>query len=87
MAAAQIDLNKLELGSLQRYQEVYKLSNRPAANRDDLVALVVGHLSSVAVDEDETLIRFAIACRRNGQRLALSGVKKPRAGSVRPRGR
>lgn len=40
-----------------------------------------------AVDEDETLIRFAIACRRNGQRLALSGAKKPRAGSVRPRGR
>jgi hypothetical protein len=37
------------------------------------------------VDEDETLIRFAIACRRNGQRMGL-GVKKPRTGSVKPRG-
>jgi hypothetical protein len=40
------------------------------------------------VDEDEILIRFALACRRNGQRLGLNGgVKKPRAGSVKPRGR
>ena len=32
------------------------------------------------VDEDETLIRFAMACRRNGQRVALTGVaKKARA--------
>lgn len=39
------------------------------------------------VDEDEILIRFALACRRNGQRSGLNGVKKPRAGSVKPRGR
>jgi len=39
------------------------------------------------VDEDETLIRFAMACRRNGQQLGLTGIKKPRSGSVRPRGR
>jgi hypothetical protein len=135
-----------QLGSLQRYQEVYKLKNRPADSRDDLVALIMGHLANVvrrrtggpyraskqagvracmtassahaslppvawpccpwpatnsppasrgttthttqAVDEDETLIRFAIACRRNGQRLALNGVKKARASSVsRPRAR
>jgi hypothetical protein len=36
------------------------------------------------VDEDETLIKFAMACRRNGQRMGL-GVKKPRTGSVKPR--
>jgi hypothetical protein len=39
------------------------------------------------VDEDEILIRFALACRRNGQRLGLNGVKKPRSGSVKPRAR
>jgi hypothetical protein len=37
------------------------------------------------VDEDETLIKFAMACRRNGQRMGL-GAKKPRTGSVKPRG-
>jgi hypothetical protein len=51
-----------------------------------LLLLLFGELQNV--DEDEILIRFALACRRNGQRLGLNGgVKKARAGSVKPRGR
>ncbi|WIA29160.1 hypothetical protein OEZ86_011671 [Tetradesmus obliquus] len=83
--ASRIDFTKLELGSLQRYRKVYKLPEHPTATRDDLLAAIVRHFSNIYVDEDETLIKFAMACRRNGQRMGL-GVKKPRTGSVKPRG-
>lgn len=82
-----IDVGKMETSSLERYYRTYKLSESPIYSRDELVPLIVQHLTELNVDEDEILIRFALACRRNGQRSGLNGVKKPRAGSVKPRGR
>eukprot|EP00879_Flechtneria_rotunda_P002416 GHRR01002613.1.p1 GENE.GHRR01002613.1~~GHRR01002613.1.p1 ORF type:complete len:130 (+),score=24.63 GHRR01002613.1:196-585(+) len=83
-----IDFSKLELVSLQRYRKAYKLPDHPAASRDDLLAAIMRHFANVYVDEDETLIKFAMACRRNGQRLGLGSIaKKPRTGSAKPRGR
>eukprot|EP00775_Hariotina_reticulata_P013674 gene13674-13796_t len=86
-ANSRIDLTKLELVSLQRYRKAYKLPDHPAGSREDLLTTIIRHFSDVYVDEDETLIRFAMACRRNGQQLGLASIKKPRSGSVRPRGR
>lgn len=82
--ASRIDLTKLEPASLQRYRKAYKLPEH-TANGNELLQAIVRHFANVYVDEDETLIRFAIACRRNGQRMGL-GVKKSRTGSVKPRG-
>lgn len=86
-AARNINLDVLETSSLERYYRTFKLSDSPIYSRDELVPLVVQHLTELNVDEDEILIRFALACRRNGQRLGLNGVKKPRSGSVKPRAR
>ncbi|KAF8072940.1 hypothetical protein HT031_000600 [Scenedesmus sp. PABB004] len=73
-----------QLNSLQRYRKAYKLPD--PSGRDDLLSAIMRHFSNVYVDEDETLIKFAMACRRNGQRLGLAGIgKKPRTGSVKPK--
>eukprot|EP00878_Enallax_costatus_P002363 GHUV01002539.1.p1 GENE.GHUV01002539.1~~GHUV01002539.1.p1 ORF type:complete len:136 (+),score=7.06 GHUV01002539.1:265-672(+) len=87
MGNSRIDFTKLELVSLQRYRKAYKLPDYPAASRDDLLQAIMRHFANVYVDEDETLIKFAMACRRNGQRMGYGVSKKPRNGSVRPRGR
>lgn len=62
-------------------------SDATATSRSAAAATAAAAAAVQYVDEDETLIRFALACRRNGQRLGLSGAAKKPRGAVRPRGR
>jgi len=82
-----IDFTKLDTASLNRYRKVYKLGGDNAVTKDDLIHLVARHFANTSVDEDETLLKFALALRKQSSNKILGQApKKPRT-AAKPKGR
>lgn len=81
-----VDFHKLDAVSLQRYRKSYKLGEAPpTSQKEDLIPAVARHFASQVVDEDETLLRFAMALRKSSQQTRVGGgqpLKKPRNGPM-----
>eukprot|EP00877_Chromochloris_zofingiensis_P000084 jgi/Chrzof1/10076/Cz04g26070.t1 len=84
-----IDFTKLETISLMKYRKTYKLGETPTNSaKEDLIPAIQRHFASTVVDEDETLLKFAIALRKNsGNKTIGQLTKKPRNPPTKPKGR
>mmetsp|Transcript_4064 Transcript_4064/g.18489 ORF Transcript_4064/g.18489 Transcript_4064/m.18489 type:complete len:151 (+) Transcript_4064:97-549(+) len=70
MNESRADLSKLEPPSLRKYRRLYKLGEvQNGGTKEELMPAVVRHWNQTIVDEDETLIAFALSLRKQ----ALSG--------------
>lgn len=65
------DLSRLEPPSLRKYRRLYKLGEvQNGGTKEELMPAVVRHWNQTIIDEDETLIAFALALRKQ----AISGI-------------
>lgn len=83
-----LDFTKLDTASLQRYRKAYKLGHdNSALSKDELIILVARHFANTSVDEDETLLKFAMALRKHStNKIIGQAPKKPRT-AAKPKGR
>mmetsp|Transcript_18817 Transcript_18817/g.41183 ORF Transcript_18817/g.41183 Transcript_18817/m.41183 type:complete len:169 (-) Transcript_18817:277-783(-) len=62
---SQVDLSRLEASSLRKYRRVYKLGDMASGlTKEDLVAAVSNHWQTQVVEEQETLLAFAMTLRQ-----------------------
>ncbi|KAI8467341.1 MAG: hypothetical protein J3K34DRAFT_471773 [Monoraphidium minutum] len=60
-----VDFSRLDTDALQKYRNLFQLPLAGGGDaKTDLVATVSAHFCRQQVDEDETLLRFVVALRR-----------------------
>ena len=60
-----VDLSRLEAPSLRKYRRLYKLGEvQNGGAKEELIPAVLRHWNQTILDEDETLVSFAFALRK-----------------------
>lgn len=84
-----VDLRKLEMESLQRYQRVFHLPGRAddVRAKESMIPTVSRHFGSAHVDEEDVLLCFPFSLRRQAHHARIvSGVEKKEEARVGPMG-
>jgi hypothetical protein len=80
-----VDLSRLEAPSLRKYRRTYKLGEvQNGGTKEELMPAVLRHWNQTIVDEDETLVAFAFALRKQATTGPGSGYGVNRTTAMKP---
>mmetsp|Transcript_15140 Transcript_15140/g.36649 ORF Transcript_15140/g.36649 Transcript_15140/m.36649 type:complete len:155 (+) Transcript_15140:242-706(+) len=80
-----VDLSRLEAPSLRKYRRVYKLGEvQNGGTKEELMPAVARHWNQTIVDEDETLVAFAFALRKQATTGSGASLGVNRTTAMKP---
>lgn len=86
-----VDAFPAKTSSLQKYCKFYHLTEaEPDSTKEELIPIVSKHFATQVVDEDEVLLNFSLALKKQSYNSkpnpSSSAAKKPRH-AAKPKGR